>query len=245
MTTTQTPTRPIDQRFLPPVAGVDLAQSLNFIAVDDAGTDFCYDHYTSARLPYRQGDRPVIEAIAKEVTRDCSNTRDAVLALNVWVSENVKWAGFYEHEKGELLAFDKALSEEALIEQGWAWCNEQARVLCCLTQAIGVPSRLVFACARAEGYGHCTTEALLPDGWCLLDQSMGYAFEIEGRPVRAVDVFGDAETRSHFEPIYAGLCRDLIKTLGRDLLEESFRMSTVDNPLDGFEVIGFHNHFLI
>lgn len=245
-TTTARPAaaRHIDQRYKPRVGGIDLEQSLNYIAVADAGVDFCYRCYTGSRLPYQKGARPVLEKIAAEVTAGSTDQREAVLRLNDWVSRKVAWAGYHWKHKGKRLATDLALSEENLIEQGYGWCNEQVRVLCCLTQVIDIPSRIVFACNQAGNYGHCVTEVLLAGQWLMLDESFGYAFEFNGRPVRAVDVFGDPKMREHFQPIYKKMCDDLLKELGHSILDGDFAMSVAPNPLDGFEVIGFHNHFV-
>ena len=53
-----------DQRFLPAVGGIDLEQSLNYIALDDVTLDFIYDKYTGARLVYQAGARPVLDGAA-------------------------------------------------------------------------------------------------------------------------------------------------------------------------------------
>lgn len=247
MSTTLSPAtvRPIDQRFRPPVGGIDLVQSLNFIAVDDAGAAFCYDHYTGSRLAYKPGSRPELERIARRVAASARSPFEIVQALNEFVAKEVEWAGFYEKKNGKPLPPNLALTEEQLIAQRAGWCNEQARVLCCLTQVLGITSRIVFACNRACTYGHCVTEVLLPDGWLMLDQSFGYAFMMNGKPVRAVDVFQDSAKRAHFEPIYKKMCDDLKTDLGAPLLSRAFGMSISANPLDGFEMIGFHNHFVL
>jgi transglutaminase-like putative cysteine protease len=236
--------RLIDQRFKPAVGGIDLEQSLNYIAVADAGEAFCYERYTGSRLPYKPGRRPALERIAREATAGTNGPREAALRLNKWVAKNVAWAGYHCKQKGKRLTTDLALSEEALVDQGFGWCNEQARVLCCLTQVMGIPSRIVFACDRDATYGHCVTEVLLPAGWLMLDQSFGYALEIDREPVRAIDVFGEPRRRAHFEPIYKQMCEGLLSDLGHSVLDKDFAMSVAPNPLDGFALIGFHNHFV-
>ena len=62
--------RPIDQRYMPSVAGIDLEQSLNYIELDLVGESFIYDHFTGVRLPYIRGNRPRIEEVAHRVTAD-------------------------------------------------------------------------------------------------------------------------------------------------------------------------------
>jgi transglutaminase-like putative cysteine protease len=236
--------RPIDQRFMPKVGGIDLEQSLNYIAVADAGEEFCYQHYTGSRLLYKQGSRPVLERLAREITAGAADTRQASKRLAAWVAKEVAWAGFHWKDKGERLTTDMGLSEEELIAQGYGWCNEQVRVMCGLTQAIGIPSRIVFACNKEMNCGHCVTEVLLPGGWMMIDQSFGYAFEMNGEPVRAVDVHGDPIKRAYFSPIYKKMCQDLREVLGSKPVDKDFSMSILPNPLDGFEVIGFHNHYI-
>jgi transglutaminase-like putative cysteine protease len=238
--------RPIDQRFMPKVGGIDLEQSLNYIAVADAGEKFCYDYYTGSRLFYKPGSRPVLERLAKEITAGATDARQASKRLAAWVAKEVAWAGFHWKDKGERLTTDLGLSEEELIAQGYGWCNEQVRVMCGLTQTLGITSRIVFACNKEGNAGHCVTEVLLPgaEGWMMIDQSFGYAFEMNGEPVRAVDVWGDPIKRAYFSPIYKKLCADLRETLGGKPVDKDFSMSIMPNPLDGFEVIGFHNHFI-
>jgi transglutaminase-like putative cysteine protease len=237
--------RAIDLRYRPPVGGVDLMQALNYITVDDTSVDFCYNRYTASRLAYKAGSRPELERISQKVTAGCTGPIDIAQALNSFVAKEVAWAGFFEKRTGKALVPNQALTEEQLITQRAGWCNEQARVLCCLTQVLGIPSRIVFAGNRAMKYGHCITEVLLPEGWLMLDQSFGYAFMKDGKPVRAYDVFNEPSCRAYFAPIYKKMCDDLKIELGADILSHAFAMSMAPVPLDGFEAIGFHNHFVL
>ncbi len=236
--------RPIDQRFKPPVAGIDLEQALNYIDINDVTENFIYNHYTASRLPYIAGSRPELEAIAKKLIADATSPIEQVKRLTKFVCEEVAWAGYYEQKHGTLLPFNRRLTEEQLIQSRYAWCNEQAQVLCALTQVVGIASRLVFASHPSAGYGHVITECLLPEGWITVDQSVGYLFAINGRPIRACHIYRDPETRAHFQPIYKQLCDTLVQQLGHDLLHLSFRMAVADDPLDGFSAIGYHNHFI-
>jgi len=237
-------TRPIDKRFLPPVAGVDLEQSLNYINLDDVGESFAYNRYTASRLPYVKGSRPRLEAIAAKAIGKARSPRDRVQKLADYVATEVPWAGFYEKRTGRRCPPDRAMSEEKLISSRVGWCNEQARVFCALTQVVGISSRLLFAGNLRKHYGHVITEVLLPSGWLAVDQSFGFLFEMNGKPVRASRIYLNQRCRSYFQPIYARLCNDLIATLGRDLLQDSFAMCLAKDPLDGFTDIGFHNHFV-
>ena len=239
------PTRPIDQRVKPPVAGIDLAQALNYLDIAQVGESFVYDDYTSSRLAYVRGRRPKLEAIATSVAANCSTELAKVQALATFAAKDVLWAGFHCKHTGKQLAKDRALTEEQIIDSGYGWCNEQARVLCCLTQILGLPSRLVFAGNNARRYGHVVVETLLKSGWLMIDQSFGYCFLMDGQPVRACDVYRDSRARSYFEPIYKTLADDFIDQLGFEILTGEFDMMLADNPLDGFKDLGYHNHFVI
>jgi transglutaminase-like putative cysteine protease len=236
--------RPIDRRFRPPVRGVDLEQSLNYIALADVSPRFVYDHYTGSRLVYERGSRPVLEKIVRRVVGRRADPLRTVQRLAVYVAKEVPWAGFFAQRTGKRLPPDRGLTEEQIIRSGFGWCNEQARVLCCLTQIAGVPSRLVFACNARKRYGHVVCETLLPAGWMMVDESFGYCFLMGRRPVRALDVFHKPRVRAHFEPIYRKLCRDLTAVLGLEIMKGSFDMALAPNPLDGFKDLGYCNHFV-
>ena len=232
------PIRPIDQRYLHPVAGIDLAESLNYIELDVVGESFIYDHYTGSRLPYKQGSRPQIEEIAQRVTAGIDGDLQKVMALAEYVIKEIPWAGYYEKDTGEKLPSDRAFTEEQLIDSGYGWCNEQARIMCVLTQAIGYPSRLVLM------LHHTLMEVLLPDGWMAVDSSFGYCFVMDGKPVRAADVYRNERCRKYFEPIYKQLCEDIGKELDHSDPHD-FAASFSVSPVGGFENIGYHNHFLL
>ena len=235
-------TRPIDERFkttsVPPVAGVDLEQALNYIELDLVGEEFIYDHFTGGRLPYARGTRPMIEEVAERVTAGKDTDLEKMAALAQYVANEVKWAGFYLKRTGEDLPSDLGLTEEKLIENGDAWCNEQARVMCVLTQALGYPSRLVLT------KSHTLMEVLIEGGWMLVDQSFGYCFVMDGEPVRAVDVHRDERRREYFGPIYQQMCNDLAVVLDQEMIRVEFALLTREGPLEGLKELWFHNNFL-
>ena len=232
--------RPIDTRRMPGVKGVDLEHSLNYIELDKVGVDFIYSHYTGTRLTYVAGDRPELEETALRAAAGCDDAMAKAAAVAKFVAEEMLWAGYHKEKTGERLPADRNATEEELIRSGFGWCNEQARVFCCLTQVVGVPSRLVFVSNQTKKYGHVVSEACLPQGWMVVDQSFGLCFTMDGRPVRAYDVWHDPRTRERFEPIYKEVCRNLIDDLGHDI---RFRMAASENPLDGFTDLGYYNYF--
>jgi transglutaminase-like putative cysteine protease len=235
--------RGIDKRFLPAVAGIDLEQALNYIALEDVTLDFIYDKYTGARLLYRAGTRPVLEGVAIKAVAGVQDELQQLERLTRFVAERLPWAGYYHRATGRKLPTARGLDEEGLLASGYAWCNEQARVLCSLTQILGIPSRLVFGAAR-QGGGHVVVETLTAKGWLLIDQSLGYLFLRDGVPSDAYHVWHHESSRAYFGPIYKQLCLDLSRELGKEILDDEFSLSQLAQPIDGFEILGFHNHFV-
>ena len=236
--------RTIDTRYMPSVGGVDLEQALNYIALADVSLDFIYDKYTSGKIIYTVGSRPVLEGLAVKLLGGITGEIEKIEKLTKFVAEKVPWAGYYHQAMGHRLACNRNLDEEDLISSGYGWCNEQARVLCALTQIIGIPSRLVFAGAR-KGGGHVVVEVLTSNGWLLADQSFGYLFVNKGKIVDAYNVWHNKKNRKYFEPVYKELCEKLTQELGEVILKDEFSMSQLSNPLDGFEILGYHNYFIL
>lgn len=236
--------RKIDLRYVPPVKGIDLEQSLNYLEVKPGTVGFFYNEYTSKRTFYRKGSRAKLERIVERIAGGISRKERQVEALARFVSTRVPWAGYYEKKTGSLLPAGRALAEEEIIESGFGWCNEQARVLCALTQICGISSRLVFACNPRTRYGHTITEVLLPQGWMAVDQSLGYCFKMGNLPIRAWDLNRGQPMSGHFSPIYKNLCKKLISELGGTIVGRSFSMGASRNPLNGFDSIGVCNYFI-
>lgn len=46
-------------------------------------------------------------------------------------------------------------------------------------------------------------------------------------------------------PVYKKLCARLTSELGKVILKDEFSMSQMTNPLDGFEILGYNNYFIL
>ena len=189
--------RPIDRRIslidrnkYSDFIGIDLLLAMNFIEQEQVSTNFIYDHFTSRHLVYRPGSRPKLEKIAEEMTVDASDPLRKVKALVDFVATKVLWAGYYKKATGQRLRNDRNLTEEELIDSRFAYCGEQARILCALTQIVGISSRMVFACNPKYGAyaSHVAVEVLLPNGWMMACTSLNCCFVLDDKPVRAVEV---------------------------------------------------------
>lgn len=231
--------RTIDTRYMRAVGVNDLEQPLNYIALADASLDFIYDKYTSG-----DDSRPVLEGLVANLVGGINGELEKIEKLTGFVAEKVPWAGYYHRAMGHRLSYNRNLDEEDLIASGYAWCNEQARLLCALTQIIGIPSRIVFAGAR-KGGGHVVVEVLTAKGWLLVDQSFGYLFINNGKIADAYNVWHNKKNHDYFKGVYKKLCGRLTKELGKAILDDESSMSQMANPLAGFEILGYHNYFIL
>ena len=82
----------------------------------------------------------------------------------LWVQKNVR----HPHLVGPTPP-DRAMSEEALIDSGRGWCNEQSRVFIALCQVMQIPARLCFLFHANQRCGHTATEVWLNDKWSFFD----------------------------------------------------------------------------
>jgi transglutaminase-like putative cysteine protease len=173
----------IAERFVPPVTGLDLVQSMNYVSADGLPLEWFYSAFTYPRTFYHAGSRPELENFLAELAPDAGPDLATVRALAAGLPPRINHFCTlgYPGEMG------RGFTEEALIASGVGWCNEQARVLVALSQIAGIPSRLVYA------RGHVMTEVMIESHWVLLDQTLGFIFESsDGRLVNVADLATDA-----------------------------------------------------
>jgi hypothetical protein len=65
------------------------------------------------------------------------------------------------------------------------------------------------------------------------------------RTIDAYNVWHNKKNRGYFEPIYKKFCTQLTRKIGKGILDDEFSMSQMANPFDGFEILGYHNYFIL
>ena len=78
--------------------------------------------------------------------------------------------------------------EEMLIAKGTDWCGEVARVFCALTQAMRIPSRIVYTFSDTDG--HVLNECFVNNQWVLVDSTNNIVYWAKDRYYSAWDVIG-------------------------------------------------------
>ena len=150
------------------VYGNDLDQIHNMILYAPETYDYLKQEYSPTAPTYRKGIRPSLEDIATRVIGDYKEQYEPIQALLSWVSCNVQHALVLNGD-----APVSYLSEEDIIERGWGWCNEQARVFACLAQTCNLMTRMCFLTHKNATWGHVVTEVYFENEWIFADPTIG------------------------------------------------------------------------
>lgn len=239
----------IKDRTVAPVKGIDLEHAVNFTRETGIGVEWFYTSYTYPRCFYQKGSRPDLEKIVNEnIDQNASETEKLNLIL-VFMDKNLPHAvHLVENCMCELhipYPPDRGTTEEEILNSGWGWCNEQARVFIALSQISGLPSRLVFT-SRPNKTGHVMSEVYVTGKWGLVDQSASYAFrDKSGTPVNVLDM---RKSDSLTEEIN-GLYREAIIKDGKRAKDDRFTREgdgylAIPNPVELFTKVGYHNYFI-
>ncbi len=117
-----------------------------------------------------ESNHPDLMAEAKDITKDATNSWDAVVSLSKWVAENIK--GAIPGGTSAINTYNTRLGE----------CGSHSRLLAAFCRGVGIPARLSIGCMYSTYYGgsfgqHAWTEVFMGDaGWIAVDAT---AFEYD------------------------------------------------------------------
>mgnify|MGYP001490479043 FL=1 len=231
----------IKERKRPPVSGVDLEHSLNYISARGIPLEWFYSSFTAPEAFYRSGSCKYLERIVENhisLEMTCLSKIDVL--VNIVRNEMPHYSTL-----GLLGPTDRGIKEEELLLSGEGWCNEQARAFLALTQIAGYPSRLVFA--SCEGVGaHVLSEVYIHDRWILVDQTEAFIFVTSnGTPVNVMDIKQFSDIWQDVDKLYkARLMENRSKAINIDFWDTWVPYSLVENPLRLFTNVGYCNYFI-
>lgn len=158
-----------------PEAGVDIQIIDGQLGLCAKTADYIYTKFTPAKMKYRPGSRPLLEAAVAEVVRPRMSDRAKALALMRRCRDNrdrgLRRAGLFSGG-----------SEEDMLKRGAIMCNEISRVFVCLCQIAGLPARIY----SAHISGHMMAEVMTDGKWGWIDPMMGVApVTAKGEPLSA------------------------------------------------------------
>jgi hypothetical protein len=178
-----------------PVRGLDQMMSQSKIRLAPETEAYLYGEYTPVEVRYRPGSRPRLEAVAAEVLGSPPRTdRAAIRELVSWVPRNVRHAAGVDPSPP-----DRAISAEEIIESGWGWCNEQARVAVALARTAGVAGRLVAVYSLVDNRAHMTAELHVEGKWSWACLTHDCVVPLrDGSWAGAAEILFDPEARARF-----------------------------------------------
>ncbi len=151
------------------VAGLDFWHANHFIVYKPQTQTYLDFQYTPLQFNYKPGLFPKIE---KAVSHLQDRPRDIALGVELLtqvlpsLAKHPTVAPCGPHQPG-----NRAMDDEALIESGVAWCNEQSRLFVRLCQALGIPARMVFLFFSNGINGHVSSEFYAQGQWIQADPS--------------------------------------------------------------------------
>ena len=139
---------------------VDRALTERMIRLAPETAAYLYKEYTPTKVLYEKGSRPELERCLEEpVTVEGGIQRIARFCADL--GKNVS---------DDLDAMRIGGTEEEIIRRGSDWCTDVARVACILSQAGGVPARMVYLADTSQAYsGHAIIEAHRRGRWGAVD----------------------------------------------------------------------------
>jgi hypothetical protein len=169
------------------VAGIDHWQANHFVVYRPETAKFLYEQYTPVKVSYRPGSLPLCEQVAARHTAGLSADREKALALLRAMPLICRHPTM--PPLGGRVRPDRGLLDEALLESGVGFCNEQARIFVRLCQVSGIPARMVFLFHADQRTGHVVAEFYADGRWAMADASWMCAFpDEEGRLMSAAEL---------------------------------------------------------
>lgn len=232
---------PIMDRYVPPVAGIDLQQSLNYTSSEGLDLAWFYECFTYPRVFYKPGQRPMLDVHVKPVMDGKHSALDKLYHCMNVIEQRMPHFAYLGYDGPA----DRAMTEEQLLMSGKGWCNEQVRVLIALTQAAGLPSRMVFA-AMVNKRGHVLTEVWVDNKWVLVDQTENYLFtQADGQGVNVLDFKTSESCWQEVDHRYkAHMIQRRSNSKNKAFWGQVVPYGVIDHPLELFYKVGYCNYFI-
>ncbi len=193
-------------------AGIDRFQANQYINWRPETAHFLEARYTPLSVPPAGGRFPLLEAIAEQTARGCVTVEAVAEALCKEVVARLRHPHIPPFSAP--IRADRNLGDEALLQSGAAWCNEQARVFVRLCQIRQIPARIIHLFYTTVRNGHTIAEFHNGAQWCLVDASYGILFRDEaGHPLSAVQCHDRGEGQERFGALFHARLQELLHSI--------------------------------
>ena len=148
---------------------------------------------------------PTFEEVSAKYTVGCKTETDKALALLLKALPIV-----FPHTNappaGKPVTGTRNLDDEALLQSGCGWCNEQGRVFIRLCQLNGMPARLI----HLFGQHHTTAEFCADGKWAFSDVTFGFvARGKDGKLLSVAESHDQGEGQRYYAQAKAKRMREL------------------------------------
>ena len=167
---------------------VDRALLDQMVRLCDATAPYLYTVHTPATVSHERGSRPELERIVAPWPAAGDDPEATVAALAAFCAHLGDGA-----DNDDLDALIVGGTEEEIIQRGFDWCTDVARVGCALCQVAGLPARLVVLADTERAYsGHVIIEAFRDGRWGAVDTSTCVVYrDADGRPATTWQLMND------------------------------------------------------
>lgn len=180
-----------------PPGTADWDEKKSQVLLNGHTAEYLYTQHTPLTIDYVPGSRPQLERVVGRIVGPGMTEREKALAIVRYCV-----AGFrndYPKPIPEKEVFLNA-SEEEILKLGGGQCDDRSRLIICLAQIAGLPSRFVAVYSHfrpEEDYklvgGHAIQEIFIEGGWAFFDSSVMvfYCLRKDGRIASLWDVLSD------------------------------------------------------
>ena len=182
---------------------VDAVLQDRAVLLDDDTSSFLYDRPDVNRFHFDTyiKQRKILKSIADSLVDDKMDEMQKIHEAALFTS---KMAEVFPlpHQPNESAypcpdAYFWGGTEEMLIAKGSDWCGEVARVFCALTQAMRIPSRIVYTFSDTDG--HVLNECFVQNQWVLVDSTNNIVYWARDRYYNALSII---DSLDEFEQLF-------------------------------------------
>lgn len=162
----------VSERFYPP-GTADWDQKATQVVLNEETAEYLYSRFTPLTTSYETGSRPVLERILARILAPGMGDREKLFAILRYCLHD------FQKEYPNILPRHTIILnalEEELLKFNGGHCEDRARLIICLTQMAGLPSRFVASASYWDPLndytlvgGHAMVEICVDRRWAYFD----------------------------------------------------------------------------
>jgi hypothetical protein len=169
--------------------------------------EYLYCAHTPTEARYEPGTRPHLERFVEVAVEGAKTDAERAARLLERVWRHLIWPQPVPPRTREVGG-----TEEDILAQGYAYCNEASRVFVTLAQVPGITARMTFHGTRDGLTGHSLAEAFVDGAWQIADSDINvHGWCVRGMKVSCLDLMRGGEAVAAFDRI---VTREMLAVIG-------------------------------